>query len=181
MRLQYKHQRFQEDAARAVTACFSGQPHYDGASNFLVDQGDVNGKQDNNLFHVDGFANAPLEPGVPLRDNIRRVQTAFGLKPIDALEGDGRTLTIEMETGTGKTFTYIKTMYELNKLYGWTKFIVVVPSIAIREGVLSSFDSMSEYFALEYGKRIQYFVYNSKQLSKIDCRRCCRPHHLFPA
>lgn len=168
MRLQYKHQRFQEDAARAVTACFSGQPHYDGASNFLVDQGDVNGKQDNNLFHVDGFANAPLEPSVPLRDNIRRVQTAFGLKPIDALEGDGRTLTIEMETGTGKTFTYIKTMYELNKLYGWTKFIVVVPSIAIREGVLSSFDSMSEYFAQEYGKRIQYFVYNSKQLSKID-------------
>lgn len=168
MRLQYKHQRFQEDAARAVTACFSGQPHYDGASNFLVDQGNVNGKQDNNLFHVDGFANAPLEPGVPLRDNIRRVQTAFGLKPIDALEGDGRTLTIEMETGTGKTFTYIKTMYELNKLYGWTKFIVVVPSIAIREGVLSSFDSMSEYFAQEYGKRIQYFVYNSKQLSKID-------------
>lgn len=168
MKLKYKHQRFQEDAARAVTACFSGQPHYDGASNFLVDQGDVNGKQDNNLFHVDGFANAPLEPGVPLRDNIRRVQTAFGLKPIDALEGDGRTLTIEMETGTGKTFTYIKTMYELNKLYGWTKFIVVVPSIAIREGVLSSFDSMSEYFALEYGKRIQYFVYNSKQLSKID-------------
>lgn len=168
MRLQYKHQRFQEDAARAVTACFSGQPHYDGASNFLVDQGNVNGKQDNNLFHVDGFANAPLEPGVPLRDNIRRVQTAFGLKPIDALEGDGRTLTIEMETGTGKTFTYIKTMYELNKLYGWTKFIVVVPSIAIREGVLSSFDSMSEYFAQEYGKRIQYFVYNSKQLFKID-------------
>lgn len=168
MRLQYKHQRFQEDAARAVTACFSGQPHYDGASNFLVDQGNVNGKQDNNLFHVDGFANAPLEPGVPLRDNIRRVQTAFGLKPIDELEGDGRTLTIEMETGTGKTFTYIKTMYELNKLYGWTKFIVVVPSIAIREGVLSSFDSMSEYFAQEYGKRIQYFVYNSKQLFKID-------------
>lgn len=168
MRLQYKHQRFQEDAARAVTACFSGQPHYDGASNFLVDQGNVNGKQDNNLFHVDGFANAPLEPGVPLRDNIRRVQTEFGLKPIEQLEGDGRTLTIEMETGTGKTFTYIKTMYELNKLYGWTKFIVVVPSIAIREGVLSSFDSMSEYFAQEYGKRIQYFVYNSKQLSKID-------------
>ena len=168
MKLKYKHQRFQEDAARAVTDCFSGQPHYDGASNFLVDQGVVNGKQDNNLFHVEGFANAPLEPGVPLRDNIRRVQTSFGLKPIDQLEGDGRTLTIEMETGTGKTFTYIKTMFELNKLYGWTRFIVVVPSIAIREGVLSSFESMSEYFAQEYGKRIQYFVYNSKQLSKID-------------
>lgn len=168
MKLKYKHQRFQEDAARAVTDCFSGQPHYDGASNFLVDQGIVNGKQDNNLFHVEGFANAPIQAGVPLKDNIRRVQTEFGLKPIEELEGDGRTLTIEMETGTGKTFTYIKTMFELNKRYGWTKFIVVVPSIAIREGVLSSFDSMSEYFAQEYGKRIQYFVYNSKQLSKID-------------
>jgi type III restriction enzyme len=151
-----------------VTGCFSGQPHYEGASNFLVDQGEVNGKRDNSFYRVEGFANAPIASGVPLRDNIRRVQTEFGLKPIDELEGDGRTLTIEMETGTGKTFTYIKTMYELNKLYGWTKFIVVVPSIAIREGVLSSFDSMSEYFAQQYGKRIQYFVYNSKQLSKID-------------
>ena len=166
MKLKYKHQRFQEDAARAVTDCFSGQPHYDGASNFLVDQGIENGQR--SMLTLEGFANAPLEPGMPLRDNIRRVQTEFGLKPIDKLEGDGRTLTIEMETGTGKTFTYIKTMFELNKLYGWTKFIVVVPSIAIREGVLSSFDSMSEYFAQEYGKRIQYFVYNSKQLSKID-------------
>lgn len=166
MKLKYKHQRFQEDAARAVTDCFLGQPHYDGASNFLVDQGIENGQR--SMLTLEGFANAPLEPGVPLRDNIRRVQTEFGLKPIDKLEGDGRTLTIEMETGTGKTFTYIKTMFELNKLYGWTKFIVVVPSIAIREGVLSSFDSMSEYFAQEYGKRIQYFVYNSKQLSKID-------------
>lgn len=166
MKLKYKHQRFQEDAARAVTDCFLGQPHYDGTSNFLVDQGIENGQR--SMLTLEGFANAPLEPGVPLRDNIRRVQTSFGLKPIDQLEGDGRTLTIEMETGTGKTFTYIKTMFELNKLYGWTKFIVVVPSIAIREGVLSSFDSMSEYFAQEYGKRIQYFVYNSKQLSKID-------------
>ena len=166
MKLKYKHQRFQEDAARAVTDCILGQPHYDGASNFLVDQGIENGQR--NMIALEGFANAPLEPSVPLRDNIRRVQTSFGLKPIDQLEGDGRTLAIEMETGTGKTFTYIKTMFELNKLYGWTKFIVVVPSIAIREGVLSSFESMSEYFAQEYGKRIQYFVYNSKQLSKID-------------
>lgn len=166
MKIKYKHQRFQEDAARAVTDCFLGQPHYDGASNFLVDQGIENGQR--SMLSVEGFANAPLEPGVPLRDNIRRVQTSFGLKPIDQLEGDGRTLTIEMETGTGKTFTYIKTMFELNKLYGWTKFIVVVPSIAIREGVLSSFESMSEYFAQEYGKRIQYFVYDSKQLPEID-------------
>lgn len=59
-------------------------------------------------------------------------------------------------------------MYELNRRYGWSKFIIVVPSIAIREGVYKSFESMAEHFAGEYGKRIQYFIYNSKQLSKID-------------
>ena len=85
------------------------------------------------------------------------------------LQGVGMAFTIEMETGTGKTYTYIKTMYELNERYGWTKFVVVVPSIAIREGVLKSFESMQEHFAQEYnGKRMQYFIYNSKQLSKID-------------
>lgn len=167
MKIRYKHQRFQENATRAVTDCFLGQPHYDGASNFLVDQGYDRGMR--SMLKVEGFANAPIEiPEEVLRDNIRKVQMGFGLKPIDDLEGDKRTLTIEMETGTGKTFTYIKTMFELNKLYGWTKFIIVVPSIAIREGVLSSFESMEEYFAQEYGKRIQYFMYNSKQLSKID-------------
>lgn len=172
MKLKYKHQRFQDDAARAVTDCFSGQPHYDGESNFLVDQGnaDVTGQELD--LSVEGFANAPIQAGVPIGDNIRRVQMEYGLKPIDGVEhlrnDNGLSLTIEMETGTGKTFTYIKTMYELNKLYGWTKFIVVVPSVAIREGVMSSFESMEEYFAQEYGKRIQYFMYNSKQLSKID-------------
>ena len=85
-----------------------------------------------------------------------------------ASEGDGRTFTIEMETGTGKTYTYIKTMYELNARYGWSKFVIVVPSIAIREGVFKSFESMAEHFAGEYGKRMQYFIYNSKQLAKID-------------
>ena len=72
-----------------------------------------------------------------------------------------------METGTGKTYTYIKTMFELNRLYGWSKFIIVVPSIAIREGVSRSFEIMSEHFAAEYGKRIQSFIYDSKQLTKI--------------
>lgn len=74
-----------------------------------------------------------------------------------------------METGTGKTYTYIKNMYELNERYGWTKFVVVVPSIAIREGVLKSFESMQEHFAQKYnGKQMQYFIYNSKQLRGID-------------
>ena len=73
-----------------------------------------------------------------------------------------------METGVGKTYTYIKTMYELNKHYGWSKFIVVVPSIAIREGVYKSFQVTQEHFAEEYGKKIRFFIYNSARLTEID-------------
>lgn len=165
MKLKYKHQRFQTEAARAVTDAFKGQPYVDPAE-FLHDagQGRIN-------YGDHGFANAPLMIDRPqLTENVRSVQLAQGLKPIESFEGEGNdvTLTVEMETGTGKTYTYIKTMYELNKLYGWIKFIIVVPSVAIREGVLKSFQTMDDHFGDEYGKRMQYFVYNSKQLSKID-------------
>lgn len=167
MKLRYKHQRFQTEAALAVANAFTGQPKSDGQSDHIVDQG-VN--QD--LFVVKGFGNKNviLAPEA-VCENVRAIQTEQGLKPVEQLQqlqGVGTALTIEMETGTGKTYTYIKTMYELNARYGWTKFVVVVPSIAIREGVLKSFESMQEHFAQEYGKRTQYFVYNSKQLSKID-------------
>lgn len=167
MKLRYKHQRFQTEAALAVANAFTGQPKSDGQSDHIVDQG-VN--QD--LFAVKGFGNKNviLAPEA-VCENVRAIQTEQGLKPVEQLQqlqGVGTALTIEMETGTGKTYTYIKTMYELNAHYGWTKFVVVVPSIAIREGVLKSFESMQEHFAQEYGKRMQYFMYNSKQLSKID-------------
>ena len=165
MKLRYKHQRFQTEAARAVTDAFKGQPFIDAAE-FLHDAGQ--GRID---YGEHGFANAPLMiDRTHLTKNVRTVQLAQGLKPIDNFEGEGEdiTLTVEMETGTGKTYTYIKTMYELNKLYGWTKFIIVVPSVAIREGVLKSLQTMEDHFGDEYGKRMQYFVYNSKQLSKID-------------
>lgn len=167
MKLRYKHQRFQTEAALAVANAFTGQPKSDGQSDHIVDQG-VN--QD--LFAVKGFGNKNviLAPEA-VCENVRAIQTEQGLKPVEQLQqlqGVGTALTIEMETGTGKTYTYIKTMYELNARYGWTKFVVVVPSIAIREGVLKSFESMQEHFAQEYGKRMQYFMYNSKQLSKID-------------
>lgn len=163
MKIKYKHQRFQSEAARCVTNVFQGQPKSDGSSNFIVDQGK------GRFNFLEGFGNAPLMLSrESLCENIRSVQMAQGIRPIEHLEGEGVTLTVEMETGTGKTYTYIKTMYELNKLYGWTKFIIVVPSIAIREGVYKSFESMAEHFAGEYGKRMQYFIYNSKQLNKID-------------
>ena len=164
MKIQYKHQGFQREATLSVADAFMGQPKSDGISNFIVDQG-----KNKKLFDVEGFGNEHVALSTDsIVDNIRSIQIAKGLKPIDHLEGDTLTLTIEMETGTGKTYTYIKTMYELNRRYGWSKFIIVVPSIAIREGVQKSFSSMAEHFASEYGKRMEYFVYNSKQLSKID-------------
>lgn len=167
MKLRYKHQRFQTEAALAVANAFTGQPKSDGQSDHIVDQGVNQG-----LFVVKGFGNKNVILALEaVCENVRAIQTEQGLKPVEQLQrlqGVGTALTIEMETGTGKTYTYIKTMYELNARYGWTKFVVVVPSIAIREGVLKSFESMQEHFAQEYGKRTQYFVYNSKQLSKID-------------
>ena len=165
MKLKFKYQRFQADAARSVTDVFQGQRYTEGAEH-IIDQG-----KGQFIFKEIGFGNQELMlDAVALTDNIRDIQMRQDLKPIDRLQGDEKNLmlTIEMETGTGKTYTYIKTMYELNKLYGWSKFIIVVPSIAIREGVAKSFETMQEHFVQEYGKRIQYFIYNSKQLSKID-------------
>lgn len=168
MQLRYKHQRFQTEAARSVVDAFIGQPKSDGQSDHTIDQGKNNG-----FFTMAGFGNKNVVLARnAICDNVRAIQTEQGLKPVDHLQdlqGVGMAFNIEMETGTGKTYTYIKTMYELNARYGWTKFVVVVPSIAIREGVLKSFESMQEHFAQEYnGKRMSYFIYNSKQLSKID-------------
>ena len=166
MQLKFKHQQFQIDAAKAVTDAFHGQRNQTMLE-FTHDMGDSSVGGD--LFDVVGYRNQPLTitSGQTL-ENIRGVQLNGQLKPSETLNPDDLRLTIEMETGTGKTYTYIKTMYELNKLYGWSKFIVVVPSIAIREGVSRSFEIMSEHFAAEYGKRIQSFIYDSKQLTKID-------------
>lgn len=117
-----------------------------------------------------GWSNHKIVPELSDRiilENLQKVQRTNQLKPSEKLEGHFN-LTIEMETGVGKTYTYIKTMYELNKHYGWTKFIVVVPSIAIREGVYKSFQVTQEHFAEEYGKKVRFFIYNSAQLTEID-------------
>lgn len=169
MKLQFKNQQFQSDAAKAVTDVFQGQPN-GTMLEYTHDTGvATSGQADMDFGTAVGFRNAPLRiDSTQLTENIRRIQMAQMLKPADHVMPKGLRLTIEMETGTGKTYTYIKTMLELNKHYGWSKFIVVVPSIAIREGVCKSFDIMSEHFAREYGKRIQSFVYDSSQLTKID-------------
>ena len=142
MKLQFRHQKFQADAATAVCDVFAGQPFQ--APTYRIDPG---------LGQIDlydarqftGFNNAPVAIGDDkVLEHIRAIQRAGQIKPSDAL--DGRyNLTVEMETGVGKTYTYIKTMYELNKRYGWSKFIIVVPSVAIREGVYKSFQMTEEH------------------------------------
>lgn len=133
MKLQFKHQVFQEEAALAVCDVFAGQPFR--TQQYRVDPGNErNVKMD---FAEVGFRNQPLLlTNDQLLKNLRAVQVRNGLKPSDTMDNRNVNLTIEMETGTGKTYTYVKTMYELNARYGWSKFIVVVPSVAIREGVL---------------------------------------------
>ena len=168
MKLKFKHQSFQRDAARAVTDIFTGQRFSDGFT-YTFDQG----KQTQGTIPttLTGYRNEPLMlDNASLVANIRDIQMRQDLEPINDIVGksDGLNFTIEMETGTGKTYTYIKTMYELNKLYGWSKFVIVVPSIAIREGVLKSLDIMQDHFAEQYGKRLVYFVYDSKNLAPIN-------------
>lgn len=168
MKLQFKHQKFQADAAKAVVDVFAGQPYL--TPTYMMDRG-INYQQ--SLTDEDDFTGWRNERIVPelsdrvILEHLQKVQRAGQIKPSERLEGH-YNLTIEMETGVGKTYTYIKTMYELNKHYGWSKFIVVVPSIAIREGVYKSFQVAQEHFAEEYGKKIRFFIYNSSQLTEID-------------
>lgn len=166
MKLQFKHQNFQRDAAQAVVEAFRGQPRQD-ALTYRMDMG-----KGFLAIETQGFRNHYITlSDEALTENIREIQKGQDLQPIDRLHRDAHNtlaLNIEMETGTGKTYTYIKTMYELYKHYGWTKFIIVVPSVAIREGVIKSLETMADHFAEEYGERMQHFVYDSARLTAID-------------
>lgn len=178
MRLQFKHQKFQADAAKAVVDVFAGQPYL--TPSYMMDRGYQGKMQESgqtysqsNMFDetdFTGWSNQRIVPELNnqiILDHIQKIQRNNQIEPSSKLEGT-YNLTIEMETGVGKTYTYIKTMYELNKHYGWSKFIIVVPSIAIREGVYKSFQVTQEHFAEEYGKKIRFFIYNSSQLTEID-------------
>ena len=169
MKLQFKHQKFQADAAKAVVDVFAGQPYL--TPSYMMDRG--SGYQQQHMMDEEnftGWSNSKLVPELSDRvilEHVQKIQRANQIAPSSKLEGR-YNLTIEMETGVGKTYTYIKTMYELNKHYGWSKFIVVVPSVAIREGVYKSFQMTQEHFAEEYGKKVRFFIYNSAQLTEID-------------
>lgn len=171
MKFQFTIQPYQTDAVNSVAEVFAGQPFHDR----ITYRRDAESKGDGiSLYEEEGlgFANAKVQlASGQLLENIRRMQMRNNIKCSDSLESGGLgacSLDVEMETGTGKTYVYIKTMFELNKRYGWSKFIVAVPSIAIREGVCKSFSVMQEHFMEYYGKKARFFVYNSKNLTDID-------------
>lgn len=178
MKFTFKIQQYQTEAVEAVVNIFRGQGMHANAA-YLRDRGietkptdsQLSLLEDEEVYADTGFKNENIQlTDEQLLMNIRKQQTVNNIKLSSALVKDlGRcSLDIEMETGTGKTYVYIKTMFELNKQYGWSKFIVVVPSIAIREGVKKTFEITAEHFMEHYGKRARFFVYNSSNLTQLD-------------
>ena len=181
MKFQFKIQEYQTDAVNSVVNIFAGQPYSDRVS-YIRDLG-IRKKPQNNQISMFtesespedeaaiGFENARLVlPSWQLLLNIRNMQANNNIKQSETLVNHlgACSLDVEMETGTGKTYVYIKTIFELNKRYGWSKFIVVVPSIAIREGVYKTFQITQDHFMEYYGKKARFFIYNSKNLTELD-------------
>ncbi|PND54716.1 restriction endonuclease subunit R [Mycobacterium sp. ENV421] len=178
MKLQFKVQQFQTDAVDAVVEAFAGQPKHDGIS-YRIDPGKAKPAADPTLFETSaspdsGLRNAEIALTPTQRlDNVQQVQRSRNLplsdRLVDSKAAPGSpNLDVEMETGTGKTYVYIKTIMELNKRYGWSKFIIVVPSVAIREGVKKSFHVTAEHFQQTYGRRPRPFIYSSSQLHEVE-------------
>lgn len=179
MKFKFKTQPYQQDAVNNICKVFKGQPYFDMVR-YTRDLGIRRKKVeaqidmiDTGAFEIndDGFENAKIVlEDADIFANIKKIQQDNNYKESEELvRGLGRcSLDIEMETGTGKTYVYIKTIFELNQRYGWSKFIIVVPSIAIREGVKKSFEMMEDHFMDQYGKKARYFIYNSKRLSELD-------------
>ena len=170
MKFKFKIQQYQTEAVENTVNVFAGQPAQQGQKGYRIDLGK---RAQTIAFEGEdsGYSNGEIVlTNEHILDNIRDIQVAQLIQPSTSLaKGQGRvSLDIEMETGTGKTYVYIKTMFELNRRYGWCKFIVVVPSIAIREGVAKSFSMLEDHFMEHYGKKARWFVYNSSNLQQLD-------------
>jgi type III restriction enzyme len=165
MKLQFKQQQYQADAAMVVVRCFEGQSK--GLRKETVRRESLDRGLFGSEIKVDEiFSNKKLELAESdILKNVQTLQKEQGLKTADRL--DGLNFTIEMETGTGKTYVYTKTMYELNKHYGWNKFIIMVPSVAIREGVHKSLEITADHFQEIYGKKIRFSIYNTNNKSNL--------------
>lgn len=173
MKIQFKHKEYQEAAVADVVDCFAGQPKVEGIT-YRLDPGKLSGRkaQSEMDYGSEAFRNAPIAlDKAQLLENIQKVQRRRNLtqsKALVATKNCDINLDVEMETGTGKTYVYIRTMFELNRRYGWSKFIIVVPSIAIREGVQKSLEITAEHFLQDYGKRPRFFTYDSRAPHKLE-------------
>lgn len=168
MKLKFKTQAHQSAAVQAVLDCFKGQ----GSAQDVAAGTQLSLIPDAHTDLALSGGNGPVRlSDQAVLHNLHQVQQRQGL-PLAA----GLTSTpiarfnfdIEMETGTGKTYCYIKTIFELHRACGWSKFIVVVPSIAIREGVAKSLEVMAEHFLESYKTKLRFFVYNSRQLHQLE-------------
>ena len=185
MKLQFKIQDFQIQSVKAVVDCFQGQPLK--SNKFTLERSKniirkakqaASGVQtlalENELMEDIGYRNSTVNlVDTQILKNIQKIQETNEIHQSQNIERpqgwkSGYNLTVEMETGTGKTYTYIRTMYELHKHYGWSKFIIIVPSIAIREGVYKSFEDTQEHFLEDYGHKISPFIYNSGRPQDIE-------------
>lgn len=170
MKLKFKQQAYQTRAVESVIDCFKGQPNSSGIT-YRMDPGVTKTKQAK-LFDDSGFKNADIAlTENQILENIQEVQRFQNLPQSGSLvqsKVSSINLDVEMETGTGKTYCYIKTIFEMNKQFGWSKFIIVVPSIAIREGVYKSLEITADHFQETYGKKAKFFIYNSKQLHNLE-------------
>lgn len=170
MKFKFKIQQYQTDAVENTVAVFRGQPTHT-LSTYRRDLGIYQNQRIIYKEEEAGYGNHRLElDKQTILRNIRSIQNLYDIAPSETLAKGVApvNLDIEMETGTGKTYVYIKTMFELNKQYGWSKFIVVVPSIAIREGVAKSFTMLEEHFMELYAKKARWFVYDSSNLQQLD-------------
>lgn len=166
MKFKFKTQSYQTNAVNSVVDCFNGQNYKDNLNDtsdtFLTNP---------EILNDNYFKNKELNiSDHTILSNIKSVQNRQNLIQSSELikKSNCLNLDIEMETGTGKTYCYIKTIFELNKKYGWSKFIIIVPTIAIREGVFKSFEITSEHFAESYNKKARFFKYNSRRLHEIE-------------
>lgn len=165
------NQEYQIDAIRAVTDIFEGQPLSGGDFEFSLTQTGA-------LLSENGVGNCMTLTEELIWENVKRIQQRNAItSPPSPLLGNergefsipnGMNFSVEMETGTGKTYVYLRTIYELSKLYGFKKFVIVVPSIAIREGVLKNLQITHEHFQSFYDRvQLNYDVYDSKKVSNL--------------
>jgi type III restriction enzyme len=153
-------QEFQREARDAVLDVFAGQPLATGTFEVRFDA------MAGELLTELGVGNQLLLTDDALLGNLQQVQTRNGLQPATSLAG--RHFSVEMETGTGKTYVYLRTLYDLHARYGFKKFIVVVPSVAIREGVLKNIELTREHFQSLYGNvPLDAWIYDSRQVSRL--------------